>query len=166
MEKPEELFTILKFPDKGLRVNSEPVKELTPEVKEFCDKFYNFFLTIEGIGLAAPQVGVRKRIVVVRLSFCTNPIILINPEFSFEIDCSKQKVYDYEGCLSVPNRTELIPRYKEIIVSFTTTLDTAKAFNLKDMDARVVQHEIDHLNGKLLLDRMESFPKDKINRLM
>jgi peptide deformylase len=110
------------------------------------------------VGLAAPQVWVNKRIIVVSLikdredeNFST--IIMINPEI---LEHSEEKELDKEGCLSVPQERWLVKRWKEIKLQYIDEKWQQKKLVLKGLSARVVQHEIDHLDGILFTDKLES----------
>ena len=101
----------------------------------------------DGIGIAAPQVNVLKRIILVRPNNKT--YILINPDIKFK---SKETAIDYEGCLSVPEKDVKVRRSKNIIVEFTDIDGERYNMEAKNLLARIIQHEVDHLDGKLIID--------------
>ena len=99
-----------------------------------------------GIGLAAPQVGISKRICVIKVK---TPLYLINPT----IVKKRGKVKSYEGCLSFPNKIVGVWRYKNIEVAFDNMQGERKKFKAKGLSARCIQHEMDHLEGILFVDK-------------
>lgn len=133
--------------------------------QNFCD---NLIATCEarfGVGIAAPQVGVSKRVFVVwsrpnkryKTAPKMEPLIIINPELKF---LNKKQEKSWEGCLSIPGIRGLVPRYKEIEITYTTRTGEKKKEKYTDFVARIFQHEFDHLNGVVFLDRVD--PKDLI----
>ncbi len=100
-----------------------------------------------GVGLAAPQIGESLRICIGKVNGKDTP--LINPEITWK---SEEKALDEEGCLSLPNVWLPIPRHTEIVVTYLDEKGQAQERRLKDFDARVVQHETDHLDGILIVD--------------
>lgn len=116
-------------------------------------------LSQNGVGLAAPQVGHNIRIIIVRF----NPgkpeqmiIPMLNPEI---LHFSEEKYEDEEGCLSIPDIWGIVERPKEIIVSFLTAKGAPQTLKLSDLNARIIQHELDHLDGILFVDRAKSTRK-------
>lgn len=115
----------------------------------------------EGVGLAAPQIGIAKQVIIVasrptaRYPAAPNmaPTIMINPAFK---PLSEDKAKDWEGCLSVPGIRALVPRYKQIEISYTNEQGDFIEQILEGFVARVFQHEADHLVGKVYLDRVEN----------
>lgn len=112
-----------------------------------------------GVGLAAPQIGESIQLAVVEIKktdmrsrASLKPTVIINPEVVLR---SKAKINDWEGCLSFPAARGLVPRYKSIVVKYLDESADEKVLKLKDFQARVFQHEIDHLNGILFVDRMK-----------
>ncbi len=110
------------------------------------------------VGLAAPQVGINKRLIIVSLlkdredeNFST--IIMINPDI---LEHSEEKELDKEGCLSIPQERWLVKRWKEIKIQYVDEKWETKKLILKWLSARVVQHEVDHLDGILFTDKLES----------
>lgn len=115
----------------------------------------------EGVGLAAPQIGESLRILIVasratpRYPSAPNmePTVMINPSFSIVSDAVQK---DWEGCLSIPGIRALVPRFKEINVNYLDEFGGRQSIVLKDFVARVFQHEYDHLEGMVYLDRVET----------
>jgi len=133
--------------DPILRQATKPVGEITPDVQRLIDDMFETMYHARGIGLAAPQVGRTERIAVVDVD--DEPLVLINPEI---VDSSSGKAKGEEGCLSIPDIYADVERPKTVTVH---ALDrNGKAFERKasDLLARCLQHEIDHLDGKLFLD--------------
>ena len=139
---------IRKYPDKALRKKSKPVEKITGrEIKLFEDMLFAMRHS-EGIGLAAPQVGVHKRIIVIEID--EKAIRLANPE----VIKAKGKNKMTEGCLSVPDVAVDIERPSEIVVRGLNEKGERVEFEAKELLAKAVQHEIDHLNGILIVDYM------------
>jgi peptide deformylase len=113
----------------------------------------------QGVGLAAPQIGVSKRLIMVasrptaRYPYAPlmPPTVMINPSFTPLSDTQEK---DWEGCLSIPGIRALVPRYQDIAIAYTDSNGQAVAINLTGFVARVFQHEYDHLDGKVYLDRV------------
>lgn len=114
-----------------------------------------------GVGIAAPQVGISERLFIVasrptpRYSHAPvmEPTVMINPQI---VSHSAERVKDWEGCLSVPGVRGLVPRYQAIAVEYTDRYGQHQHQELTDFVARIFQHELDHLNGILFIDRVES----------
>ena len=149
--------------DEILRKRCKPVKEMTPRIQELIDDMFETMYENNGVGLAAPQVGILKRIVVIDLSTDENeeePYCLINPELVFE----EGEQEGEEGCLSVPGKAAKVVRPNHVIV---------KALN-EDMEeievegfellARALCHELDHLDGIMYTDLMEPGTLHKVEQ--
>ncbi|MEN3034459.1 MAG: peptide deformylase [Aquificaceae bacterium] len=161
-------FEILKYPDKRLLIPSKEVKDFDQSLKELSESLIRIVYSNPGcVGIAAPQVGINKRLIIVDVSksnhrlktTCNGTLTLVNPE----IIKSEGEIVLREGCLSVPEFTGNVKRFFKIQV-------IAKDINGKDIEletegfeAVVIQHEIDHLNGKVFLDRLIS-PKELFRR--
>lgn len=139
-----------------------PVEDIdTPEVQQFIDDLIETMLEYDGAGLAAPQVHVSSQIVVFEVE--SNPrypdassiplTVLINPKIT-PINLHQEE--DWEGCLSVPDLRGQVPRYTQVRVEAYDRDGKALDYVAKDFEARVVQHECDHLVGKVFLDRMRT----------
>lgn len=137
-----------------LRKVAAPVRKIDKEITKLIQ---NMEITMEensGCGLAAPQVGVSRRVIVVLLNQQTDQEVIlpmINPEIIFH---SESTYIDTEGCLSVPDYFDEVSRYEDIIVKFLDKKGREQTLKLSDLNARVVQHEIDHLNGVLFVDKV------------
>ncbi len=141
------LLEIKKVGDDVLRQISSPVDKIDRNIKELIKNMNQTMIANDGIGIAAPQVNVLKRIILVRPNNKT--YILINPDIKFK---SKETAIDYEGCLSVPEKDVKVRRSKNIIVEFTDIDGERYNMEAKNLLARIIQHEVDHLDGKLIID--------------
>ena len=131
-----------------LRFPSLTIREITSSIVELAEEMKVKMVEWGGIGLAAPQVGHNVRLIVVKLS--TGQIQeMINPRISWT---SPERVTIKEGCLSIPGQFEDIERPKKVRVKFQTSMGDYKYWCLHNMDARVLLHEVDHLEGVLMLD--------------
>ena len=153
---------VLHFPDSRLRIVAKKVENVDQNIKDIIDQMFFTMYEEKGIGLAATQVNIHKRIIVIDVSENKDEkICLINPEILFlSSDCD---IYE-EGCLSVPGFYEGISRPKDIKVS---TLDYDG--NLIEIEANgllstCIQHEIDHLNGKLFVDHISTLKRNRIEK--
>ena len=156
------LLNILKFPDSRLRTVAKPVDNITGTIRKLIDDMLETMYEAEGVGLAATQVDVHKRIIVIDLDKSDkNPIILINPTLKI-LDtsiCSTE-----EGCLSVPEFTEIVNRPENIRVTALDKKGKSFEFEPKDLLAVCVQHEIDHLNGKLFVDYLSPLKQLRLKK--
>lgn len=142
------LLKIRTLGDPVLRSQSRPVKEVTDKTKDLIDNMLKTMQENEGVGLAAPQIGILKRIIVV--SFQGEIYRLINPE----ILKSSGKVIGEEGCLSIPGKRGPVARKEVITVRALNEKGKTIEFETRGMLARIIQHEIDHLNGDLFIDKL------------
>lgn len=141
--------------DDVLRKNAKEVKEITPKISELIDDMFETMYEANGVGLAAPQVGILKRIVVIDVGD-GNPLVMINPE----ILETKGEQTGYEGCLSVPGKTGVVTRpdyvkaraYDENMEEFIVEGE--------ELLARAICHELDHLDGKMYVDLVEGKLED------
>jgi peptide deformylase len=145
------------YPDPVLRVNSQEVSEINEETDELIRDMFEAMDEKAGIGLAAPQLGVLKRIIVVSIKEKKfERLALINPVISF---FSEDTVIMEEGCLSVPGVNMDVRRPSKIVVTGQTRSGRLVEINASGLLARVLQHEIDHLDGVLFIDKLRE--KDK-----
>ncbi len=148
---------IRKFNDPILREKAQSVEKVDREIKELASQMAKIMLGNEGIGLAAPQVGVSKKMIVVATSPEKKEVFaLINPRV---VRKSKQKVKREEGCLSFPDIFLEIKRSKEVGVEGMNLDGEEMSFTARDLLARVFQHEIDHANGILFFHRLSFWGK-------
>ncbi len=152
------LLNILVYPDERLKLVSSPVKEFSDSLKKFIHDLEQTFRSYPGcVGIAAPQVGRFERIVLIDISHKPQHtshgfLILINPEITF----SEGNSLGREGCLSVPDYTGKVERAKSITLKAFNENGDEREYQMSGYEARAVQHEIDHLDGKLFLDRLVS----------
>jgi peptide deformylase len=140
-----------------LRKVAEPVEVVTDDIRKLGRQMRQSMKEHKGIGLAAPQVGVSKRVILVTLGEKLH--LMINPEItSFSADCKT----DEEGCLSLPGEFGKVSRPRAITVKYLDEEGSEQVKNLTELDARVVQHEIDHLNGVLFADRLVKAPTEAL----
>ena len=138
--------------DPLLRKKSRPVKEIDDRTKEIvADMIETLHSTSNGIGLAAPQVGILRRIFVIDMGEGDGPIVFINPE----VLSKEGKFVHVEGCLSVPEEWREIRRRKRMKVRATNLDGEEFEFEGEDLMAACLEHECDHLNGILYIDRLE-----------
>lgn len=143
------ILEIKKYPNPVLKRRSEEVKEITPEIKELALAMMETMAVSQGFGLAAPQVGELKRLIVILGE--EKPQVLINPKI---LSSGKKTEILEEGCLSFPKFFLKIKRPKEVEVEFLNLQGEKITVKAAGMLARVIQHEIDHLNGILIIDRV------------
>jgi len=149
---------IIKYPDSVLRNKSEPVSEITEEIKKLGQDMVETMVAAQGIGLSAPQVGELKRVIVVQTE--KGPKVFINPQI---IKKSKETEIEEEGCLSFPNFFLKIKRPKEVEIK---AMDgDGRKIKAEGLLARILKHEIDHLDGILFIDRISLWQKFKLKLL-
>ncbi len=155
------VLQVLTFPDDRLRTLAKPVETITAETQQIIDDMLETMYAEEGIGLAATQVDIHQRIVVIDLTEERNaPMVLINPEI---IDKRGEDGIE-EGCLSVPNSRALVPRAKEVTVKALDRDGKALHFDADDLLAICIQHELDHLQGKLFVDYLSPLKQQRIKQ--
>ena len=154
------ILEILEFPDPRLRTVAQPVTEVNDRIRQLVDDMFATMYDAKGIGLAATQVNVHERVVVMDLSEEDNqPMVFINPEVEVLDDATRD--YD-EGCLSVPGFYETVQRPEHVRVK---ALDRdGKPFELvpDGLLAVCIQHELDHLDGKLFVDYLSPLKRQRI----
>ena len=152
---------VIHFPDERLRLKAFPVKEIGPETSVIAENMLETMYSEGGIGLAATQVNIQKRIVVIDLSENKNePIILINPE----ILKLEGKEVTQEGCLSVPDYFDDVERAKNIEFRYTTIKNKIITKKVDGLLAICIQHEIDHLDGKLFIDYLSPLKRNRLKK--
>ena len=161
------LREIILHPDARLKARSAPVTEIDDGLKKLAEDMLETMYAAPGIGLAAPQLGVLKRLLVMD---CVkeddekpNPIVLINPEIKWQSEA--QNVYE-EGCLSIPDQFADVTRPTEVEVTWTALDGAAQSARFDGLWATCVQHEIDHLEGKLFIDYLKPLKRQMITRKM
>jgi peptide deformylase len=153
---------ILEFPDPRLRTVAKPVVEVSDKIRQLIDDMFETMYDAPGIGLAATQVNVHKRIVVMDLSEDNNqPMVFINPQVEV-LDGEPEEMQ--EGCLSVPGFYETVVRVPHVIVKATDRNGDSFELEARGLLAVCIQHEIDHLNGKLFVDYLSTIKRTRIRR--
>ena len=153
---------ILTIPDPLLRKVSEPVTSVNTEVKNLLDDMLETMYAAPGIGLAAVQVGVLKRIIVIDLSKDgekKDPLFIINPQITYKSD---ELISYEEGCLSIPNQFAEVKRPSSCKVNYLDYDGKKREINADGLLATCIQHEVDHLNGVLFIDHLSKLKKDLI----
>jgi peptide deformylase len=153
------VLKIVKYPEPVLQQPGEPVTEFDDKLKKFVADMFETMYASQGIGLAAPQVGVSKRVTVIDLSQGKDPeqkLVLVNPE----VILTEGRQYEEEGCLSVPDIREKVVRAAK--VSVRAQDENGKWFEMdgEELLARAFQHEIDHLDGVLFIFRMSPLKRN------
>ena len=154
---------ILKYGDKVLHERTRTVDALTPEIDRLVDDMIGTMYAAPGIGLAAPQVGVPLRIFVVDVSIGRDPsalVVMINPEF---VDRDGMQLEE-EGCLSVPGFNATVVRPSRVVVKGLDRMGQPVEREGTGLLARAFQHEMDHLDGTLFVDKLRGIKRDLIVR--
>jgi peptide deformylase len=154
---------IVKFGNPVLEKPAEKVTVFDEELKRLIDDMFESMYAARGVGLAAPQIGIARRIAVVDVTFKEDPsakLVLINPEIIHKEGRHMQS----EGCLSIPDFRENVTRSQAVTIRAQNL--TGKVFEKSgdDLLARAFQHEIDHLNGKLYISHISALKRDLIKR--
>ena len=155
------ILNILHFPDPRLRNKALPVEKVDDEIRQLAQDMLETMYEAPGIGLAATQVNVQKRVIVIDISEDkSEPLVLVNPEL---IETNGEREFQ-EGCLSVPEAYELVTRADTI--RFKALGLDGKPFerDAEGLLATCVQHEIDHLDGKLFVDYLSNLKRDRIRK--
>jgi peptide deformylase len=156
------ILNILEFPDPRLRTIAKPVTVVDDTLRLLIDDMFETMYDAPGIGLAATQVNVHLRLVVIDTSEeKTEPLVLINPEFAF---LTEQLEEYQEGCLSVPGFYETVERPQRIKVNALDRNGDAFEMICEGLLAVCIQHECDHLNGKLFVDYLSTLKRNRIKK--
>jgi peptide deformylase len=150
------------IPDTKLRLISEPVKEITSEVRRLADDMLETMYDAPGVGLAAIQIGVPIRMVTMDVSKSEDehqPMVLINPEIVWASE--EKRVYE-EGCLSIPEYYEEVERPDRVRFRYMNLQGETIEQDADGLLATCVQHEIDHLNGVLFIDYLSKLKRDRV----
>jgi peptide deformylase len=155
------LLPILEFPDPRLRTRAQPVEQVDAEVRKLVDDLFETMYAAPGIGLAATQVNVHKRVLVIDISENRKePLALINPEI-----LSREGIEETEeGCLSVPGIYDKVTRADRIRVRALDYDGKMIEFDADGLRAVCIQHEIDHLDGKLFVDYLSDLKRTRIRK--
>ncbi|MFW2422361.1 MAG: peptide deformylase [Porticoccaceae bacterium] len=156
------VLPILEFPDPRLRTVAEPISQVTKQTRQLVDDMFETMRAASGIGLAATQVDVHQRIVVMDLGDETpQPRVFINPEI--EIIADQTQPYD-EGCLSVPGIFAPVERPNRVIIRALDREGSPFEEQAEGLLAVCIQHEIDHLDGKLFVDYLSPLKRQRIRK--
>lgn len=153
------IFPIIQFPDPILQQAAEPVTVFDATLRKLVDDMFSSMYDAQGIGLAAPQIGVSKRLTVIDVSFQKDPkqkIVLINPEI---VEKTGKQVEE-EGCLSLPEIRDRVVRAAEVKVRAQDADGNPVEVEGKELLSRAIQHEIDHLDGILFIFRLSRLKRD------
>ena len=156
------LREIIKIPDKRLRLKSEAIKKVDASIRKLADDMLETMYKAPGIGLAAIQVGVAKRLVTMDLSKDDDeraPRVFINPELSWQSD---EKATREEGCLSIPEFYEEVERPLQVKVKYLDLDGKTHEVEAEGLFATCLQHEIDHINGVLFIDHISKLKRDRV----
>lgn len=151
------ILEIKKFPDKVLRQKAKPVGAIADNEKERIRDMFDTMYFANGVGLAAPQVGVLKRIIVCNpTGKKEDELAIINPRIIYR---KGRKVKDCEGCLSIPGMSSEVTRFSKIAVKGKNLEGKAFELEAEDLLARIIDHECDHLDGVLFIDKIGFFKR-------
>ena len=153
------LLEVLHFPDQRLRTVAKAVEQITPEIKTIAANMIETMYDENGVGLAATQINIHLRIVVIDVSEDRNqPMIIINPEI---IDQSGEEESE-EGCLSVPDTNADVKRSEFVTLQYLDVEGNQHVIETGGLLAVCIQHELDHLKGKLFIDYLSPFKQKRI----
>jgi peptide deformylase len=153
---------IITLPDKRLRLLSEPVKRIDAGIRKLIEDMFETQYAAPGIGLAAIQIGVAKRVVTMDLSKkddAREPQVFINPEITW---ASEEKATREEGCLSIPEYYEEVERPMRVKIKYLDLDGKAHEVEADGLFAICLQHEIDHTNGVLFIDHISKLKRDRV----
>lgn len=158
---------ILIHPDPRLKKVCAPVSDITDDLRKLADDMLETMYDAPGIGLAAPQIGITDRLIVLDCvkeeGETPRPLVMFNPEILASSD--ETNVYE-EGCLSIPEQYAEVTRPKVVDVQWIDREGNPQSETFDDLWATCVQHEIDHLNGKLFIDYLKPLKRQMITRKM
>lgn len=155
------LLPILEFPDPRLRTRARPVAAVDAAVRKLIDDMFETMYAAPGIGLAATQVNVHQRVLVIDISEAhTEPLALVNPEILAREGVEETE----EGCLSVPGIYDVVKRADKIHVRALNRQGETMEFDAEGMLAVCIQHEMDHLEGKLFVDYLSELKRTRIRK--
>jgi peptide deformylase len=155
--------TILTYPNPELKKKSAPVTIITDSVRELVRDMAESMYAAPGVGLAAPQLGIHQRVIIIDISGKNEPpdlIVAINPT----IVHAEGETYEEEGCLSVLDYAANVKRYARVIVKALDLDGAERTWNAEDLLAIAFQHEIDHLDGFLFVDHLSTLKRELFQR--
>jgi peptide deformylase len=144
------LAQVRQYPDPALRMRANEVEDFDDALAKLVERLEHLLHDANGLGLAATQIGVLQRVFVFQPDPETEPVALVNPAFT---ETSDERVADDEGCLSLQGVVIPVERHERVIVEAKSVSGEDVRLELDGLPARVVQHELDHLDGILILDR-------------
>lgn len=157
------LLDVLIYPDENLAKVCQPVEQVDDALRQFIEDMFETMYQHEGIGLAAPQVNVLKRVITIDIEGDkSNQIVLINPE----ILASSGETGIEEGCLSIPGCRALVPRKEKLTVQALNRHGESFTLEADGLLAICIQHEIDHLNGVLFVDHISALKRQRFREKM
>ena len=157
-------LSILRYPDPRLYTVARPVAEVDARIRRLVDDMLETMYEAEGVGLAATQVDVHQRVIVIDTSEARDtPLVLINPEL---IDKSDEMTLGDEGCLSVPEIYDKVPRHARVKVRARDRTGETREFAAEGLLSVAVQHEMDHLLGKVFVDYLSPLKRSRIKTRM
>jgi len=158
------LLSILRYPDPRLHTLAKPVAEVDARIRELVDNMLETMYEADGVGLAATQVDVHECVIVLDTSDTRDrPRVLINPLL---LEKSEEMVLGDEGCLSVPTVYDKVPRHARVKVSALGRDGRPHEFEAEGLEAVCVQHEMDHLLGKVFVEYLSALKRDRIKTKM
>jgi peptide deformylase len=158
------LLPILQYPDPRLHTLARPVKEVDERIKTLIADMRETMYDASGIGLAATQVNVHERLIVIDISEERNaPLVLINPEITW---ASAEKVMNDEGCLSVPGIYDGVERSTQVKVTALDGEGQSRSIEAEGLLAVCIQHEMDHLLGKVFVEYLSPLKRNRIKTKM
>jgi len=156
------LLEILEYPDQRLRTIAKPIKEVTADISKLIDDMFETMYEAPGIGLAATQVDHHIQLIVMDVSEeKDSPLVFINPEITI-LDGDSETMQ--EGCLSVPGFYEDVDRVEHVLIKALDRNGQAFELEARGLLAVCIQHEMDHLNGKLFVDYLSALKRNRIKK--
>jgi peptide deformylase len=165
MPRSPKLLPIRIYGDETLRLKAEPVDQIDAELFDLAQDLIRTMYEFDGVGLAAPQAGVSRRIIVVDPHWGKDgktpaPVVMLNPVLEYGSDETETE----EGCISLPELYAKVIRPNRITVSFTDLQGEKRSMQLEGYQAVVIQHEYDHLEGVLFIDRLSTIARLKLKK--
>jgi peptide deformylase len=157
-------LSILRYPDPRLHTVAQPVAAVDERIRRLVDDMLETMYDAEGVGLAATQVDVHERVIVIDTSeHHDRPLVLINPEL---VERSDEMSFAEEGCLSVPTVFDKVPRHARVTVRALDRDGVVRDTPAEGLLAVAIQHEMDHLLGKVFVEYLSPFKRDRIRSKM
>ncbi len=155
---------ILRYPDPRLHTVAKPVAQVDDRIRRLIDDMTETMLEAEGVGLAATQVDVHERVIVIDVSDAHDtPIVLVNPEL---VETSEEMLVGDEGCLSVPDIYDKVARHARVRVRAADRTGAVREFDADGLLSVAVQHEMDHLMGKVFVEYLSPLKRTRIRTRM